>query len=338
MRLAATIVFAACAAALIPQSLSASPLSQLNATAGTTVGLLALSASTHAEFTAADPEASEFSGLAFADAEVTIAIKRLEENKAAEAVSSLTALIDSKELKDSARRDQLRAALGMIRIRSGEAAKTADDLKRLAQTTATSQKPDAVPTAAIARVLQRAVAAKSKANAGDLKEREAWQKLLTAVRADVAGEFKKNMDDLTKSISTEKRQAVKPAAAKSQDAFADLMAITIGQDESKTLSVESATSLAAVLEPLVEKLKKKQEKIATLNEELRQIGVERRKARDNGGDAQSFIPKQQAKKREHDEAKADHDSWKDSARPAFELYDQVQRRYRDELPLLTSKP
>lgn len=281
----------------------------------------------------ADPEAAEMSGLAFADPEVVKALTLLEAGKPSDAISGLTMLIDSKELAKSPRADELRLAVCMIRVRTGESSKVKDDLKRL--TSALPAKgADAVPTAAIARVLQQVATSKSLGKAGDLKTRGAWHKLLAETRTESAAEFEKHTKELAKVLKGENLGAIKSSAAKSHAAFDDLMAIKVESAETEKAVVEQATELASPIEAFGKKVMEQGDKIEKLQAEMREIRKNRRDAR-GPGENQKFIAPQKAKGQEIDTAKAEYDARLDAARPAFDLYDQVQQRYTKAIPKLS---
>lgn len=282
----------------------------------------------------ADPEAAEISGLAFADAEVVKALTLLEAGKASEAVAGLTALIESKELAKSPRADELRLALCMIRVRTGESSKAADDLKRMASASA-SKTAGAAPVPATARVLQRAAASKSLGRAGDLKKREGWITLLNAARAECAADFEKHTEDLGKALKAENLAAIKASAAKSHAAIDELSAITVESADTEKLAVACATKLSPSLEAFGGKGAEMTAKIDRLRAEWREIGEKRRAARDNGGKPQDFIAPQKAKAAEVDAARAAQDAWLDAAQPAVAFYNQVQARYSAAIPKLS---
>jgi hypothetical protein len=282
----------------------------------------------------ADPEAAEMSGLAFADAEVVKALRLVEAGKAGEAVGGLTKLIDSEELATTPRADELRLAVCMIRVRTGEASKVKDDLQRMASSVP-AKGGAAVPTASIARVLQKAADPKVLGKAGDVTQRDAWLKLLGTVRAECATAFEKSSDELVKALKSENLGAIKSSAAKSDPAFADLAAITHDSTETENVAVARAAEMRAPLENFGAKGTEQSANIDKLRTEWREIGEKRRAARDNGGKPQDFIAPQKAKAAEVDAARAEYDAWVDAAQPAFAHYNQVQQQFGKAIPKLS---
>jgi hypothetical protein len=321
--------FSSPAATLIALSMAAA-----SSFASGPVSLAAVSASTALVYASlGDPEAAEMSGLAFADAEVVKALTLVEAGKASEAIASLTTLIESKELEQS-RRDELRLAVCMIRVRTGDASKVKDDLQRMASSVP-AKGGAAVPTASIARVLQKAADPKVLGKAGDLTQREAWHTLLGTVRTECATAFEKSSDELVKALKSENLGAIKSSAAKSDAAFADLAAITHDSTETENVAVARAAEMRAPLETFGAKGTEQSAHIDKLRTEWREIGEKRRAARDNGGKPQDFIAPQKAKAAEVDAARAEYDAWVDAAQPAFAHYNQVQQQFGKAIPKLS---
>lgn len=320
--LLASILLASGMAAASSFATGPMPLAAVRASSALVFGLLA------------DPEAAEMSGLAFADAEVVKALTLVEAGKVSEAISGLTTLIDSKELAKTPRADELRLALCMIRVRTGEASKVKDDLQRLASSVP-AKGGAAVPTASIARVLQKAADPKVLGKAGDLTQREAWHKLLGTVRTECATAFEKSSDELVKALKSENLGAIKSSAAKSDAAFADLAAITHDSTETENVAVARAAEMRAPLETFGAKGTEQSANIDKLRTEWREIGEKRRAARDNGGKPQDFIAPQKAKAAEVDAARAEYDAWVDAAQPAFAHYNQVQQQFGKAIPKLS---
>jgi hypothetical protein len=318
------------AATLIALSLAAAssfatmpmPLAAVRASSALVFGLLA------------DPEAAEMSGLAFADAEVVKALRLVEAGKAGEAVGGLTKLIDSEELATTPRADELRLAVCMIRVRTGEASKVKDDLQRMASSVP-AEGGAAVPTASIARVLQKAADPKVLGKAGDVTQRDAWLKLLGTVRAESATSFEKSSDELVKALKSENLGAIKSSAAKSDAAFAELAAITHDSTETENVAVARAAELRAPLEAFGSKGAERNAHIDKLRAEWREIGEKRRAARDSGGKPQDFVAPQKAKAAEVDAARAEYDAWLDAAQPAYVFYDHVQQQFGKAIPKLS---